>query len=130
MGPEAATQKFCEAVEKLTCMKNLFTKLKMPMIFGLILVLPFIALELINRRIFQEGFPITLFGILWLLPTAFFSTLLPIIREARAGNNIFENPIAFFLKAAFLAILANLWGAIILDQLLDRFFHGTAMFFQ
>ena len=97
-------------------MKYLLAKLKLPVIFSSLLVLPFVFLELINERSFHEGFPFVLFGILWLLPIAFFSVLLPIVRDVRTGNNIFANTDKLLLKVAFLAIIALLWGGIILDQ--------------
>jgi len=95
---------------------SLFDRFKVPVIVSSFLVIPLIALEWINRRSFHEGFPFVLFGILWLLPIAFFSVLLPIVRDMRAGNNIFANTDKLLLKVAFLAFIALLWGGIILDQ--------------
>jgi ABC-type amino acid transport system permease subunit len=74
-------------------------------------------LELINRRSFHEGFPIVLFGLLWLLPVAFILILMPIVRNVRAGNRIMVNPISLLLRVAFLILIAWLWGGIILDQM-------------
>jgi hypothetical protein len=69
-------------------MKNIFANVRWPAIVSLVLILPFMTLDLINRQAFRarEGFPITLFVILWLLPVAFFLILVPTIRNVRAGN--------------------------------------------
>ena len=75
------------------------------------------ALELVNKRGFNEGFPFVLFGILWLLPVAFFAVLLPIAQDARAGKGIFAKPVQLLLKVALLALTAIIWGSIVLDQL-------------
>jgi len=96
----------------------LLSKLKLPLIFSTLLVLPFVALEWINRQSFNEGFPFVLFSILWLLPIPFFAILLPIVQDVRAGNNIFiTNPVALLLKVALLALIAIVWSAVIVDQL-------------
>jgi len=98
-------------------MNDLFVKLKLPVIFSSLLVLPFVALEIINRRSFHEGFPYVLFGILWLLPIAFFAVLLPIVQDVRTRNKLFAKPAVLLLKVALLGIIAIIWGSVILDQL-------------
>jgi len=98
-------------------MKDIFTTLRSPAIISSILVLPFMILELINRRSFHEGFPIPLFGILWLLPMAFILILMPIVQNVQAGNRIMADPISLSLRVAFLILIAWLWSGIILDQL-------------
>ena len=75
-------------------MKNITTNLRLPAIISTIVVLPFILLELVNRRNFNEGFPIPLFGFMWLLPMIFILTGMPILRNLRAGNSIMANPIS------------------------------------
>ncbi len=98
-------------------MKNIFSDLGSPAIIASTLVLPFMILELINRRSFHEGFPIVLFGLLWLLPVAFILILTPIVRNLHAGNRFMVNPISLLLGAAFLILIAWLWVGIILDQM-------------
>ena len=98
-------------------MKDIFTTLRSPAIISSILVLPFMILELMNRRSFHEGFPIPLFGILWLLPMAFILILMPIVQNVQAGNRIMADPINLLLRVAFLILIAWLWSGIILDQL-------------
>ena len=98
-------------------MKNIFTNLRLPAIISSILVLPFMILELVNRRSFDEGFPIVLFGLLWLLPVAFILILMPIVRNVRAGNRIKVNPISLWLGVALLILITWLWVGTILDQM-------------
>ena len=97
-------------------MKNTFKNLRAAAIISLILVLPFAILELVNRRNLPESFPIPLFGILWLLPMAFIVILAPIVRNVPAGNSIAASPINLLLRIVSLAIIAIMWGVILIDQ--------------
>lgn len=98
-------------------MKDISTTFKLPIAISLIVLLPFLILELINRRNYHEDFPIQLFGILWLLSLAFILILMPLARNLRAGNRISVHPIGLLLRVAFLIPLAWLWFGIILDQM-------------
>jgi hypothetical protein len=99
-------------------MKNFFTTLRSSLITSFSLVLPFMILELVNRRSFHEDFPIVLFGLLWLLPVAFIIVLTPIVRNARgAGNSILANPINLLLAVTILVVIALMWGGLLIDQL-------------
>jgi len=98
-------------------MKNIFTNLRSPAIVSLILVFPFMILELVNRRNFHEGFPIPLFVILWLLPLLFFLTVLPVVRSVRVGISIIANPIILLIRVVFLVSIAWAWGSWIIDQM-------------
>lgn len=98
-------------------MKIIFMNLRTPAIISAVLVLPFMILELINRRGSHEGFPIPLFAILWLLPAAFILILMPIVRSVRAGNRIMTNPSSLLLRVPFLILITWLWTGIILDQM-------------
>ena len=98
-------------------MKNILTNLRSPAIISLLLVFPFMILELVNRRNFHEGFPITLFGLMWLLPILFIITMMPIVRNIRAGNSIIANPVILLLRVVFLAFIAWLWMGLLIDQM-------------
>ena len=99
-------------------MRNILTNLRWPASISFTLVLPFMILELVNRRSFNEGFPVTLFGILWLLPTIFILTLMSIVRNLqRAGNSILVNPITLVLRVIFLAIIIWMSAGILIDQM-------------
>ena len=98
-------------------MQTILTKLRSPALISLLLVLPFMILELANRRNFNEGFPIPLFVIMWLLPMLFILTMMPIVRNVRAGNSILASPIILLLKVVFLAFLIWMWFGILIDQM-------------
>jgi hypothetical protein len=97
--------------------KNILTNFRSPTIISLVLVFPFIILELLNRRNFHEGFPIVLFVLMWLLPMIFIVILMPILRNVQAGNSIIANPINLLLRVAFLALIAWMWVGILIDQM-------------
>jgi len=98
-------------------MKNILTSLRSPALISLLLVLPFVILELVNRRNFNEDFPFPLFIFMWLLPVLFILTLMPIVRSVRAGNSITANPIIFLIRVAVLSFLLWMWFAIVIDQM-------------
>jgi hypothetical protein len=98
-------------------MHTFTTKLKPPALISLILVLPFMLLELVNRRTYHEGFPVVVFGLLWLLPIAFIVMLMPIVQTVRAGSSILAKPLTLVLRVALLVLVAWLWGGILIDQL-------------
>ncbi len=81
------------------------------------LVLPFMIFEWVNRREFQEDFPIPLFGILWLLSIIFILTAMPIVRNLRSGNSIVTHPINLLVRVAILIVIAWMWGGILMDQM-------------
>jgi uncharacterized membrane protein len=98
-------------------MKNILANLRSPAIFSLLLVLPFMILELVNRRNFNAGFPIPLFVFMWLLPMLFILILMPIVRNVRAGNSIVVNPIILLIRVIFLALIIWMWFGIVIDQM-------------
>ena len=99
--------------------KNIATNLKLAALVSSILVLPFAILESLNNTITRQKAPglIVLFGLLWLLPMVFIAILLPIVRAVRAGDSVMANPINLLLRIAFLALIAMMWGAIVIDQI-------------
>jgi hypothetical protein len=78
-------------------------------LLAFVLVLPFMVLEVINRRSFDEGFPFPLFGSLWLLTLAFLLVLGSLARAVSPGRSL--------LAVVSLIVIAWLWGGIVLDQL-------------
>jgi len=97
--------------------KSVLTNLRSPAIISFVLVLPFMLLELVNRRNYHEGFPVTLFGVMWLLPVAFILISMPIMRNVRAGNSIIAHPITLLLRVVLLALIAIVWTGTVIDQL-------------
>jgi hypothetical protein len=67
-------------------------------VISTVLVLPFVILELVNRREFYEGFPVVLFGLLWLLSMMFIVILTPIVQNVRSGNSILSNRIDLLIR--------------------------------
>jgi hypothetical protein len=104
-------------IKEVYPMKHILTNLRSPAVISLLLVLPFMFLEVVNRRNFHEGFPVTLFVIMWLLPLLFILTVMPIVRSVRAGNSIATNPMNHILRVAFLALIAWMWMGILIDQM-------------
>lgn len=98
-------------------MKHVLTNLRTPALLSLLLVLPLMLMELVNRRQFDEDFPIILFAVMWLLPVIFIVILMPIVRTIRAGNSILANPISLFLRVAFLSLIAVVWVNALIDQM-------------
>jgi len=98
-------------------LKDMLINLRSPALIGAILVIPFMILELVNRRKFDEGFPFLLFGILWLMPVAFLLILMPLVRDLRAGNRILVNPINLLLRVVVLILIAWLWAGALIDQM-------------
>jgi len=104
-------------IKEMNLMKSILTNLKSPAIISFVLVIPFIALELINRRNFNQDFPFPLFGFMWVLPILFIITMMPIVRNIRAGNSIIANPIILLLRVVFLAFIAWMWVSLLIDQM-------------
>ncbi len=98
--------------------RNILINLKSAAIISLLIVLPFALLESLNNTITRQNALglLVLFGLLWLLPTAFIVILVPILRGMRAGQGVMANPINLMFRAAFLALIAMTWGGILIDQ--------------
>jgi hypothetical protein len=82
---------------------------------SLVLVLPFIILELINWRNFSTDFPVALFGMMWLLTFSFILLLMPVARSLR--NKQLRNPVGLAAGVVLLAIVASIWIRLVVDQL-------------
>jgi hypothetical protein len=96
---------------------NVLTNLKWPAFISAILVFPLLILEWVNRRAFQEGFPIPLFAILWLLPVVFMFILAPVVRNVRAGKRTTGKPLILALRVVLMLLIAWLWINILVDQM-------------
>jgi hypothetical protein len=98
-------------------MQSIPTNLRWPAIISFLLITPFMVMEVVNRRNFNEGFPIPLFVFMWLLPVLFFLTVMPVVRNIRARNRLIANPIVLVIRVAFLAFLVWLWFGVVMDQM-------------
>ncbi|MEW6029153.1 MAG: hypothetical protein ACOYZ8_17230 [Chloroflexota bacterium] len=98
-------------------MKTTLTNLRSPALIGLPFVLPFMVMELVNRWNYHEGFPVNLFGMMWLSAAAFVLILVPIVRNVRVGKDLMANPVSLLLRVVFLAFIARMWVGILIDQM-------------
>ena len=98
--------------------KSIAIDLTSAALISLILILPLALLESLNNTITKQSAPslIVLFGLLWLLPTAFILILVPMVRTVRAGRSVMANPINLLLRVALLGVIAMIWGGILIDQ--------------
>src|SRR5687768_10943844 len=95
-----------------------FSNLISAAIIGLLLVLPFVILELLFNPNKQNPLdPIALFGFLWLLGTVFIFLLTPLVQSLRAGDQLAVKPVTLLLRVTVLVFIAWLWGANVIDQL-------------
>ena len=74
-------------------MQAILKPIASPALLSLLLILPFMIMEVVNRRNFNEDFPSTLFFILWLNLFAISLILLPLVRGKRTGNHEMANPV-------------------------------------
>ena len=72
-------------------MQTIRKTLGSPLLVSLLFILPFMIMEVVNRRSLKEGFPFMLFFGLWLNLFAVSLILLPIMRAWRAGDHDMEN---------------------------------------
>jgi hypothetical protein len=82
-------------------MPSILTNLRWLAIISFLLVIPFMVMEIVNRRNFNDGFPIPLFVIMWLLPLLFILTATPMVRSIRAGNSFIANPVILLVRVVF-----------------------------
>jgi hypothetical protein len=74
-------------------MQTILKPLGSSAVISFLLILPFMIMEVVNRRNFNEDFPIFLFFILWLNLFAVSLILLPILRARWTGNHDMANPV-------------------------------------
>ena len=74
-------------------MQTILKTLGSPALVSLLLIFPFMIMEVVNRRNFNEDFPFTLFFGLWLNLFAISLILLPIVRARRIGKHDMANPV-------------------------------------
>lgn len=96
---------------------NLSHGIKAPALISTLLVLPFVVLELVNRRGFNEGFPVTVFGLMWLLPLGFIVLLLPIVRRRPAGPMTPAERLSLWTRIAVMGLIGFIWVALVADQM-------------
>lgn len=97
-------------------MNLLLAKLKTPLLTSIFLVLPFVILELVNRREFNETFPFQLFGFMWLVALMFGFALTAWLGELRKGE---KTAGAIFVRLLLLVVIGLcVWAltSLLIDQ--------------
>jgi hypothetical protein len=95
----------------------MFMTLRSPALISLLLVIPFMVMEVADRRGFNEGFPIPLFVIMWLLPLSFILTAMPMVRNLQAGNSLMAQPVNLLIRIVILVFVAWMWTSLLIDQM-------------
>jgi hypothetical protein len=83
-------------------------------LISLLLILPFMIMEIVNRRNFNEDFPVVLFFAMWLNLFAVSSILLPIVRITWSRKHEAANPVS----AQEITLLTNSKSSLILSVVL------------
>lgn len=84
---------------------------------AMLLILPFIAIQLIYGRATYSSFPFGLFAILWILPTVAVFIASPILSRRRLGAGVFSDPLSLTIRLAAVIPIAIMWIALIEDQM-------------
>jgi len=74
-------------------MQSILKPLGSAVLISFLLILPFMVMEVVNRRNFNEDFPFMLFFVFWLNLFAVSLILLPIVRGRQTGNHDMANPV-------------------------------------
>ena len=107
-------------------------------LISVLIILPFMIMEVVNRRNFNEDFPTFLFFVMWLNLLAISLILMPIVRGKRTGNHDIADriptqgntPLTKPMSAAIVSVIVFLFPGILplLDSVgwlsLDRLFNG------
>jgi hypothetical protein len=86
-------------------------------LIGLALVVPFAAMEVVNRRAYNEDFPFVLFGGMWFISSVFVAILLTLIQDLRAGKAAASHPLSLLVRAVILVAIAVAWFGLVADQM-------------
>jgi hypothetical protein len=85
-------------------------------LIGLAIVAPFAAMELINRRAYNEDFPFVLFGGMWFISSVFVAILLTLIQDLRASK-VTSHPLSLLVRGVILVAIAVAWFGLVADQM-------------
>ena len=100
-------------------MKTISKDIGSAAIISFIIVLPLAILEALNNSVTRENAfgLMLLFGLMWLLPTAFIVIFISMLRSVRAGNTLMAKPMILLFRVASLVLIATVWGWGLIDQL-------------
>jgi len=94
-----------------------FNTLLVSAAIGMILVLPFVALQTIYGSRTYSSFPVVLFAILWLLPTIAIYISAPLVGRLRRTEGPALDLLSVALRIVALMPIAIMWFALIQDQM-------------
>ncbi|MBX3048139.1 MAG: hypothetical protein KIT46_06025 [Anaerolineales bacterium] len=86
-------------------------------LFGLLVVLPFAVMELVNRRDYGEDFPFVLFGSMWFMASLLSAILTPLVRNLRSGKFFVTNPASLVVRGALLVVIGIGFFTLLADQM-------------
>ena len=98
-------------------MKNLQKDLIVAAVISLIILLPFIMMEILNRKGMPESFPVFLFAFLWLLQGAFLFLILPLVKKLWIGKGFQLKFTALLVRLPVMIFIAWMWSSILVDQM-------------
>jgi hypothetical protein len=78
-------------------------------------VVPFVLLELVNRKGFNEGFPFVMFVLLWVLPAALFAGTMSTVKVLRSDNAQASG--SLIMRVILSGAIAWFWIALLTDQM-------------
>jgi hypothetical protein len=81
------------------------------------LVAPFIVLEWVNRRAFQEELPLVLFTFMWLHALLIALLLTPVVRRLRSEKSLGALTPGYWAGLVLSAILIVAYAQVVIDQL-------------
>ena len=94
-----------------------FKRLLTLVLLGLLCVLPFVVMEIVNLGSIPDPFPYHIFLYLWLMFTLFFMSLFSILRLARSKVNRQERVPAFLLNSLVLIYTGISIVYLLVDQM-------------
>jgi hypothetical protein len=74
-------------------MQSILKTIGLAALIGVLFILPFMIMEIVNRRAYDEDFPFMLFFAMWLNVFAISLILLPVVRDWRAGKRDRAEPV-------------------------------------
>jgi len=86
-------------------------------IVGLVVVLPFVILEVINQTTFNLEFPFPLFVLMWLLAASSVLVATPVVRSLRTSAGRGASVVRLMPRVVLVILIAWLWVDLVADQM-------------
>ncbi|UYN90682.1 MAG: hypothetical protein KIT08_05460 [Anaerolineales bacterium] len=86
-------------------------------LIGLLGTVPFVIMELVNRRSYGDNFPFPLFGIMWLMAAVTAAILFPIAKNLRTSKNSKTNWASLLVRGVILVGVVIGWFTLVADQM-------------